>query len=480
MQFPRQLREGAAHSQRQIVWLESRLQAVRNRVQAELQRWHDVDRNTHQERTMRGLRTTALALGLCLAGAAPVCAGVYNTAEPDWPSATSFYEFRLQRLVPLKQIGAVDTPLHKRYALMAELAARGVPDKMTAEDRLNLSAYLIRIRQYRQAIDLLEAAVRKERRNPLLYANLALAQFLEGVAMNTPDLARRAEDNQAEAVRLLPVDWQKLGPGTRTWLVKIGWDEKQYQHYRAAETYLLKLMRLRTRGVSGRPEVVSLLGKDVEPLFTDGGKPPRPVRFVGESARYEPGKIAKAEAAKLPPNAVEIVEQLLIWMPHDDRLFWLLGELFNARGEYGTALEIFNDVARKLQGIRLGGKAEELDPAYPDLPELHREHVLAVRTAKEKADAEAFKQPAPELPVGVAQPAAVGAKGPPPAASGTLPIDLRSLGVGFGVGLLVAVLGYWQLREIRRRVQARAAPAPPAWRKPDEAITVKREGGRTG
>lgn len=426
---------------------------------------------------MRRLRGTVLALGLCLLGSAPLRAGVYNTAEPDWPSATSFDEFRLQRLVPLKQIGAIDTPLHKRYALMAELAGRGVTDKMTSEERLNLSAYLIRIRQYRQAIDVLDAALRKERRNPLLYANLAAAQFLEAFATSTPDLARRAEDNQAEAVRLLPTDWQKLGPGTRTWLMKIGWDEKQYTRYRTAETYLLKLMRLRTRAATGRPGVVSPLGKDIEPLFTDGGKPPQPVRFVGESGRYEAGQIARAEAAKLPPNAVEIVEQLLIWMPHDDRLFWLLGELFNARGEYGTALEIFNDVAKKLQGIRLGGKVQVLDPSYPDLPELHREHVLAVRAEKLKAEDRAFQ---PAQGTAEVQPTAtVKPPAPPTSATGTFPIDLRSLGVGFGVGLLVAVLGYWQLREIRRRLQARAAAAP-AWHKPDEPVSVKREGGRPG
>jgi hypothetical protein len=430
---------------------------------------------------MRGLRSTALALGLCLVGAAPLRAGVYNTAEPDWPPATEFDEFRFKRLVPLKQIGAIDTPLHRRYSLIAELAAHGAPDKMTAEDRLNLSAYLIRIRQYRRAIDLLEPTLRKERGNPLLYANLAMAQFLEAVATNTPDLARRAADNQAEVVRLFRTEWEKLGPATRTWLKGIGWDEKQYRHYWTAETYLLKLMRLRTRGVTGRPEAVNLLGKDVEVLFTDDSKPPRPVRFVGESGRYEPGKIAGSEAAKLPQHAVEIVEQLLIWMPHDDRLFWLLGELFNARGEYGTALEIFDDVAKKLQGIRLGGKVEELDRTYPDLPHLHREHVLAVRAAKQKAEEKEF-QPAAQEPVPVDPPVAK-RSAPPAVVAGTLPIDLRSLGVGFALGVLVAVLGYWQLREITRRLQARAAAraaAAPDWRKPDERITVRREGGGPG
>ena len=35
--------------------------------------------------------------------------------------------------------------------------------------------------------------------------------------------------------------------------------------------------------------------------------------------------------------------------------------------------------------------------------------------------------------------------------AGEPPIDLRTLGVGFGFGLLVAFFGYWQYNEIRRR-----------------------------
>jgi tetratricopeptide (TPR) repeat protein len=402
---------------------------------------------------MRGVRSTALALVLCLLGAAPLRAGVYNTAEPDWPAAQSFDEFRFQRLVPLKQIGALDTLLHKRYALMAALAARGVSDKMTSEDRLNLSAYLIRLRKYHEAIALLEATVRKERGNPLLWANLAAAQFLE----SSPDMVRRAKDNQAEAVRLWRTDWQRLTKETREWLEKIGWKEADYVRYRTAETYLLKLIRLRARELAAPPVRGNPLGKDVEPLFSDG-KGNQPVRFVGESGSYEAGKIARAEAAKLPPDAIEIVEQLLIWMPHDDRLYWLLGELFNARGEYVTALAIFEDVAKKLQGIRLGGQKEELDRKFPDLPETHRRHALAVLAAKEAADRQELA-PGPVEPLAkVVAPEPKRPPAPPMTAkTDSFPIDLRSLGVGFGIGLLVAVLGYWQLREIRRRFQARAA-----------------------
>src|SRR5207244_12073881 len=93
------------------------------------------------------------------------------------------------------------------------------------------------------------------------------------------------------------------------------------------------------------------LGHEVGPLW-EGVKPPTPLRFVGDREKYEAGSIARAEKAKLPPDAVEIVEQLLIWLPHDDRLFWLLGELLNARGEYVTAgQEVFAWIGDKLQAL---------------------------------------------------------------------------------------------------------------------------------
>jgi len=455
---------------------------------------------------MRRLRSTALALGLCLLGAGPLRAGVYNTAEPDWPPCPTFKQFQLERLIPLRQIGAdekvVQSPGHKRYTLMVNLAARSLPEKMTAEERLNLSAYLIRLQKYKEAIKLLEGVVRQERDNFLLYANLATAQYLEGVTTNSPDFVRRAIDNLAGgALDQWPRDVKSLAkknPERIVWLRKIGWREKDYEHYRTAEEYFLKLLRLRAREFPTKPQRVTQLGDDVEPLFTDAGKPPQPVRFIGENGRYQRGKIAVGEFAKLPRNAPEIVEQLLTWLPHDNRLYWLLGETLNARGEYQSAFEVFNDLRN-----RLNLKREEDCPALLGEhwrvvhPEVVNEREIASLTALLVSPQSPgpflatsgliVGRLAPELAPSAAEPGAEPAAkrnptngSPPP---GTTLIDLRSLAVGFGVGLLVAVLGYWQLREIRRRVQARSvartSPAPQR-QNADEPIMLKREGGRPG
>src|SRR5439155_16809126 len=64
--------------------------------------------------------------------------------------------------------------------------------------------------------------------------------------------------------------------------------------------------------------------EDVFPLF--------PVKFVNDAGRYEPGALAAAERAKLPADAVAVVQQLVLWAPWDTGLYWLLAELYVADG----------------------------------------------------------------------------------------------------------------------------------------------------
>ena len=41
----------------------------------------------------------------------------------------------------------------------------------------------------------------------------------------------------------------------------------------------------------------------------------------------------------LPPDGYQIVAQLLVWSPNDDRLYWQLGELLNAMGSVQDAFK---------------------------------------------------------------------------------------------------------------------------------------------
>jgi hypothetical protein len=64
---------------------------------------------------------------------------------------------------------------------------------------------------------------------------------------------------------------------------------------------------------------------------------------VNEAGVYEPGVLAAKEKAKLPPDAIATVQQLVLWFPNDNRLYWLLAELYAANGEFKAAQDIMNE-----------------------------------------------------------------------------------------------------------------------------------------
>ena len=68
-----------------------------------------------------------------------------------------------------------------------------------------------------------------------------------------------------------------------------------------------------------------------------------PLRFVGPDGVYVAGDIDDKERKKLPPDAIAIVQQLVLWHPFDARLYWLLGELYNAEGDVETAFKILDE-----------------------------------------------------------------------------------------------------------------------------------------
>src|SRR5262249_19206810 len=105
--------------------------------------------------------------------------------------------------------------------------------------------------------------------------------------------------------------------------------------FKQAERYQLALLRSRLREGAGRPGMRPGPPTDVDARF--------PVHFVGPGGQYEAGTIAAAEKAKLPADAVAVVQQLLLWFPEDTRLLWLLGELYNANGDLDSASVAFEE-----------------------------------------------------------------------------------------------------------------------------------------
>jgi thioredoxin-like negative regulator of GroEL len=178
-----------------------------------------------------------------------------------------------------------------------------------------LAADLIRTRQTDAAVKLL--APHRRGGDFRVLATLAHAHAKRG---EWADAVRLFESARLDAD--FPRDLPGATPDQVKWLKKV-----EYEYYR-------RWLQLHKQEAERRGPPAE---EDVFPLF--------PVRFVNDKGEYEPGKLAEAEKAKLPPDAVAVVQQLLLWDRDDTRLFWLLGELYAATGRLREAEVIFDQCA---------------------------------------------------------------------------------------------------------------------------------------
>jgi hypothetical protein len=189
--------------------------------------------------------------------------------------------------------------------------------------------------------------------------------------------------------------------------------------------------------------------RKVDVLFA--GKDGKPLEFVGPSGKYEPGKLADAERDKLPEHSVKLailyVEQLLNWMPLDDRLYWQLGELVSADGYPAEALEIFDILANK-KNFTLGKK----EMPYEEFKAHHEITRAYVKEMNEKQN----KSQTNVTPTNTTPP-------PQPPAEENWEERWRFFGVGVGCGGVLALFAFWQLRRFlgQRRRSAFPAGGPP-------------------
>lgn len=236
------------------------------------------------------------------------------------------------------------SPLRTRYEEAAAKLDKAARDrKLTADESADLGAVYLRLGELAKALEVLRAAQREHPNHFRIVSNLGTAWQLQG------DLAQAATCLQ-EAVRLAPGKFQK------------------------AEEHQLKLVHLRQKQPRDSEELEDLFG----------------VHFVGESGKFEPGKLSAAERKKLPSDAVAIVQQLGLWLPADGRLLWLLAELANAHGDVRTAAAIMEgcvvefgmravDLRQHRQLTRTA--AEELAKGNPDQAKLaHEGHAGVIKT----------------------------------------------------------------------------------------------------
>lgn len=402
-------------------------------------------------------------VGICLMFSGQAHAGVYNTEEPaPWPAA-SFEKFKDDMDGYLSAVRP-DSPRRQHYLKrVAALEAQERELGLSAGERVNLAAYYIRLgnvaatpeegnRLYEQAVAVLEP-VASDRQNPnfMALANLGMAHHMAGRL-----------DRAAAYVEQALAAWPS-GPWP-------GLTREQLTWYRKAEKYYLNLLKSRFEEsrVPGRaPETL-------DPLF------PR-VRFVGAGGRYAAADLDPAQAAELPGDAIPIVGQLLLWMPGDSRLYWLLAELLN--GQQRDVLHAsdilttlvwdrkysFKEIQEHRQVLNAGREAAravlqmQLTPlAWEQLSGALWPHGVglapgAASVAGEvgwvwhahlvnRANRPSSQPPPDDAPL-------TNETGPPPAgpSSAVWMPDPKHVLVSFLAGVVITLLGTMQYRELRRR-----------------------------
>jgi hypothetical protein len=366
----------------------------------------------------------AILLSFLLAAPGSSHAGVYNPGELNhlYPVPTSFNQFQItlsdirglaRRNDNPQQMDSTEKEqleknewILKYRARFENLKAVDQAGKLTVADRIELSACYLRIPneegkfQPEEAIRVLEPAQVQEPRNLMVLANLASAYQQAG-----------SLDRALSYEALMLESWPNAQPG---------FSADQLRWYRRAEKfyYLWLTLRNRENEQQLRPEE-----KTLDALFGSAD-------LVRSNDEYEAGRISPRSWAELPGDAIPIVEQLIYWLPFDNRLYWLYGELLNAKGDVHSAYEILNELVD-----------EQRRKEQSRVLRHHWRVLQEVSTAESK---EAFEDTA---------------KNPVAQTTSWFP-DLRAAAVGFAAGVVVSLLAGLQLREIRRRRELRAGRPP--------------------
>jgi tetratricopeptide (TPR) repeat protein len=343
---------------------------------------------------------------LMVASAGTARAGLYFPSEDKlWPGGkgpepTSARSFRLVLSslfgLPSEQ-NAGD--LRKAYVQKADELAKKAATLTTAE-RVDLSACYLRLGKPEEAQAVLEPVARGEAPHFMVLANLATANEMA----NRMD---RAISYEEQALSRWPREVDGISPEKLRW-------------YRRVEKYHLTLLKLRYRESAGGSRTPQA---QVDALFPGFG-------VWKEGQEYQAGAVAPEVWAELPGDAVPIVQQLLIWLPQDSYLYWLLGELVNARGDVAQATDILSDLMQR---------------NFAPGP-IIRQHLRTLREARTAAGKLEIGQEATED-----SPAPSSAPAPLPTAPASWLPDLRHVVVSFAAGAIVAFLIGQQWRQAGRR-----------------------------
>lgn len=264
-------------------------------------------------------------------------------------------------------------------------AARKNPSR-TPEQSVALAVDLLRFGRPEEAAE----ALRGQRRGFLpnvTLAHVAAAQGEWGQAFEYLDIANESPPGSVPGTTPAQLAWQvKLNRGPLLRFFRLRWEEAKGGKPPAFETQL--------------PDAIF------------------PVDFTNVSGPA----LAPAEQAKLPPDALAVAQQMVLWFPGDPRLYWLLAEVHAAKGMYAEAQRIMDAC---VEGFKLSNRKVLMQ---------HREAVA--KAAKEKGPA------APDEPLlGGHSPPPVLADDPPPP---QVPFSFGAVWVYFGAVGLIALFALFR------------------------------------
>ncbi|MBI3822078.1 MAG: hypothetical protein HY289_05280 [Planctomycetes bacterium] len=380
--------------------------------------------------------------GVLVAGST-VDAGYYSTI--DAPEESRFYSIDYEafkaKLDQLKSIADPPSgkylPLQERYLLFERLARDapgrgGAPNLDTLKEQLNFSTVLIRRGRAADAVRFLESVYEDNKDNFLVLSHYATAHFLSKELR----FERQSARLMAKTLEKWPKAWADVSEEQKNFVRSFGWlDDHDFDRYRQSEVYFERLIvnRLKEKELLAKKEPVP---PTVDPIFLDAKN--QPIRFLNEKGEFEAGAIAKADKEQMPhQKSVQHVEQLLIWMPKDKRLLWLLGEVLNA-----SVME-YQDAPRKNQAIA-GAHAifSSLTDPLGEPIDMGMEEIKSRRRVIEQ-----YRK--------ANDPGMGGIPGFPDEEKKESP--WWRIGVGFLAGAALGMFALWQIQEMRRRRQVRAA-----------------------
>ena len=273
------------------------------------------------------------ALSVALTGPTAT-AGIYSAAEPSGmrvgpdgrfvelpyvPPFKSKLDDRLNAANPATP-DAANGVLTFRGLLKQRLDAWKPEARKTVAEQVAHAVDLIRIGRPSEAVNLLEPRTRDRVPDYLAIVTLAHAHAVAG---------DWGEASRAHGFALFDAEPPTQLPGVLPELTK-RYVELEKKHY-------ARWLQLRKEQAASREKPAD---QGVIGLFADAAG--HPVTWFNAAGVYEPGNLAPAERAKLPADAIAIVQQLLLWAPGDAELLWLLAEVYAATGQLREAEQVFD------------------------------------------------------------------------------------------------------------------------------------------